>query len=73
MKKRDLLDGSALLRRHKIDVDPVSASLAAKYVSDRRDGVEAAKVSFDEWLDSDVDDEEIEDLVGDETADQDPT
>jgi hypothetical protein len=72
MKKRDLLDGSALLRRHKIDVDPVSASLAAKYISDRRDGVEAAAVSFDEWLDSDVDDEEVADLVGDE-PDSDPT
>jgi hypothetical protein len=73
MKKRDLLDGSALLRRHKIDVDPVSASLAAKYISDRRDGVEAAAVSFDEWLDSDVDDEDVGDLVGADEPDSDPT
>jgi hypothetical protein len=70
MKKRDLLDGSKLLRRHKIEVDQISASLAAKYIADNRDGVEAAQVSFDVWLDSDMDDAEMEDLTG---ADENPT
>jgi hypothetical protein len=73
MKRKDLLDGAKLLRQRKIEVDQISTGLAAKYVSDRRDGVEAAQASFDEWLDGDLDEDEAADLVGGEDADADPT
>jgi hypothetical protein len=64
MKKRDVLEGSLLLGKHKIEVGPVSASLATQYVAGRREGTIAADVDFMAWLDTDLETEaEIEDLA----------
>lgn len=66
MKRRDLLDASKLLARHKMDrTDPTAMSLAATYLSEKRDG--KTDLPFDEWLDCDVEDED------DEESDSDPT
>jgi hypothetical protein len=74
MKRRDLIDGTKLLKRHKIEVNEIAAGLAATYLSDRRDGEEAAQVPFDQWLDADLNDDEVAALAaGSEGEEQDPT
>jgi len=60
MKRRDLIDASRLLQRHKMDpTNPAELSLAVEFLSERRAG--DTKASFQMWLDEEIEDEEEED------------
>jgi hypothetical protein len=60
MKRRDLLDASKLLARHKMDVSNVAAlGLAAQFLAERK--AEETKLGFQAWLDEDVEEDEDED------------
>lgn len=66
MKRRDLLEVSALVRRQKLDpADPVVMSLGVSYLTEHRAG--ETELSFKEWLDEDIPDE------SDDEPDEDPT
>jgi hypothetical protein len=57
MKRRDLLEGSRLLRRYKMDSSDVAAlGLATDFLQQKRAG-EIAK-TFPEWLDEEMEDED---------------
>lgn len=60
MKRRDLLEVSALVRRQKLDpADPVTMSLGVSYLTEKRAG--ETSLSFKEWLDEDIPDEDEDD------------
>lgn len=57
MKRRDLLAVSALLRRNKLDpTDAQAMGLGILYLQEKRAG--ETKVSFQEWLDEDMPEDE---------------
>lgn len=69
MKRRDLLEASRLVKKHKLvptgDVDPAALMLGVQYLQAKREG-ETDK-TFPEWLDEDTgDDEDNEDNEGEE-------
>lgn len=69
MKRRDLLEASKLLKRHKMDVtDPAAMMLATGWLKEKADG--ETDLKFEDWLDEEVDVDEDED---DEEYDSDPT
>lgn len=69
MKRRDLLEASKLLRRHKLDPqDPVALSLASNFLSEKKSG--ETSVSFQVWLDEDLADDDEDEGDGE---DVDPT
>lgn len=59
MKRRELLEVSAFLRRFKMDpTDPVALGLAIQYREEKSSG--ETELGFQEWLDVDVEDEDDE-------------
>jgi hypothetical protein len=70
VKRRDLLDASKLLRRHKMDPSDMAAlGLATEYLSEKKE--EKTVLGFQAWLDEEVEDED-DDLDEDaESADAD--
>ena len=63
MKRRDLMEASRLLQRHGLakpgEMDPASLMMAASYLAERRDG--ETELGFLEWLDEDVNDDDLPD------------
>jgi hypothetical protein len=60
MKRRDLLDASKLLRRHKMDPSDMAAlGLAAEYLSEKKD--EKTTLGFQAWLDVEIEEDDDED------------
>lgn len=72
IKRRDLLEGSRLLIKHRItkpgELDQTALMLAVTYLNQKRDG--ETDLDFPEWLDGDVDGDE---LATDDEEDGDPT
>jgi hypothetical protein len=57
MKRRDLLDASKLLLRHKMDPsNPLLLGLAAEFLAGRKSG--DITLSFQPWLDEEIDDDD---------------
>ena len=74
IKRRDLLDASRLLAKHKLsksgEMDTAALMLAVNYLAEKRDG--ETDLDFPTWLDEDFDESDLED--DDEVADEsDPT
>ncbi len=78
MKRRDLLEGSQLLIKHKIvkpgELDQTALMLAVSYLGAKRDheadeSATEAFPAFPAWLDEDVAGDELDDGDGD---DEDP-
>lgn len=68
MKRRDLLEVSALLRRQKLDAnDTIAIGLGTQYLTEKRSG--ETSLPFREWLDEDIP-ENDDDEAGEE---DDPT
>jgi hypothetical protein len=72
MKRRDLLDASRLLIKHKLtkpgELDQAALMLAVTYLGQKRDG--ETDLEFPAWLDEDVKGDELGD---DDEGDGDPT
>jgi hypothetical protein len=73
MKRRDLLDASRLLIKHKLtkpgELDQAALMLAVTYLGQKRDG--ETDLEFPAWLDEDVKGDELGD--DDDEGDGDPT
>jgi hypothetical protein len=67
MKRRDLLDASKLLTRHKMPTDIAHLGLAAEFLSEKKAGT--VTVGFQEWLDEDIEEDDDEDAELVETGD----
>lgn len=66
LKRRDLLEVSALLRRQKLDPsDEIAVSLGVQFLQAKRSG--ETKLAFRDWLDEDIPDVEEEDEEADPT------
>lgn len=59
LKRRDLLEVSALLRRNKLDpTDPAAMGLGLEFLTEKKAG--ETKLAFRDWLDEDIPDDEDE-------------
>lgn len=67
MKRRDLLEGSQLLVKHRLvkpgELDQAALMLAVSYLGQKRDG--ETDLDFPAWLDEDVQGDELENDEGD--------
>jgi len=69
MKRRDLLDASKLLARHKMDVTNMFfLGLAAQYLSEKKADPPETTLGFQAWLDEDIEEDEDADEEADEDA-----
>lgn len=75
IKRRDLLEASKLLTKHKLtkpgDMDSTALMLAVSYLNEKRDG--DTDLEFPAWLDEDFKDEDLEPGEGDAEGDEDPS
>lgn len=73
MKRRDLLEASRLLIKHRLvkagEFDQTALMLAASYLSTKRDG--ETELEFDDWLNEDVQGDELPE--DDDEDEPDPT